>query len=330
MVVSFADTSHFQAVDLPAYQAAGYDRIVIKATGGALDGTLRFVDSMFVARWRHAGTLGLARVAYHFARNNNSGADEFAWCWSQIHAAGGMTSQDVLCYDQEDNRTPQTTALARQRTKEFTAAAVNAGVATGWLYSGKWFLEPAGIVATDLPVGWRNLWISDYTPGQADAAIEVPAGWTRAHIVARQYADDAAYPGIPAPCDANRVIREWLTQGDDMTQEQFDALTNQVGALYRLLSVGDARDDAPGGDPGGHPWNLEKLRADVSSMRAALSGQLTAQAAAISALSALVSSGTNDLTAEEVEAAVATAIQEHLVHIAVTVEGQQVPAEPNV
>jgi GH25 family lysozyme M1 (1,4-beta-N-acetylmuramidase) len=214
-VITFADVSHYQTVDLAAYKAAGYDRIVMKATGGATDGTLHFGDSTFATRWREAGRLGLARVAYHFARNNNTGGDEFAWCWSQIQAAGGMTARDVLCYDSEDNRSPALIRLAAQRAREFTAAAVRAGVTTGWIYSGKWYLDPAGLGAAQLPAGWRQLWISDYTPGQPDGQIEVPTGWARSQIVARQYTDAANLPGVPNT-DANRVIREWLPQEDNM------------------------------------------------------------------------------------------------------------------
>ena len=237
-MTAFADTSHFQRVDLAAYASGGYDRICMKATGGALDGTLRFVDSTFAARWRQAGQLGLARVAYHFARNNNTGGDEFAWCWSQIQAAGGMTSRDVLCYDQEDNR-PGMTVWAAQRAREFTAAAVRAGVTTGWIYSGCWYLDPAGLTSAMLPAGWRQLWISDYTAGQADAAIEVPSGWTRAQIVARQYTDNTSYPGIPAPCDGNRVLREWLETYMPLSDSDLNAIATKLagdtgGLLYAI------------------------------------------------------------------------------------------------
>lgn len=314
MVTSFADISHYQSVDLAAYKAGGYDRIVMKATGGATDGTLRFVDPTFIARWRHAGELGLARVAYHFARNNNSGYDEFAWCWGQIHAAGGMTGRDVLCYDQEDNRSPQTIALARQRTREFVAAAVKAGVVTGWVYSGRWFLEPAGIAASDVPSGWRQLWISDYTPGQADDAIEVPAGWARAHIVARQYADNAGFPGIPAPCDANRVIREWLE--DDVTAAEVWAQAIPVPDSAKPLFARDS-------------YTAAELLMGPNIRGAMLAQQVTAVSGAVGALSKLVAAADNDLTAEQVEAAVeagvASALQANAVHVDISVAGQPAP-----
>jgi GH25 family lysozyme M1 (1,4-beta-N-acetylmuramidase) len=209
MTTTFADISHHQgSVDLAKYKAAGFDRIAIKATGGAFDGTLRFVDDAFAARWRQAGQLGLARVAYHFARSNNSGADEFDWFTSQVEAAGGLGARDVLCYDTEDNRSAQTVALAAARAREFTAAAVKAGHEYGWIYSGRWFLGPAGLTSAMLPPGWRNLWISDTTP----QVIELPPGWTLEQVVACQFTDRGPFPGI-RETDANFVIKEWI----DMT-----------------------------------------------------------------------------------------------------------------
>lgn len=321
-MTAFADISHYQTVDLAAYQRGGYDRICMKATGGALDGTLRFADSTFAARWRQAGQLGLARVAYHFARNNNTGGDEFAWCWSQIQAAGGMTSRDVLCYDQEDNR-PGMTVWAAQRAREFTAAAVRAGVTGGWIYSGCWYLNPAGLTAAMLPAGWRQLWISDYTAGQADAAIEVPSGWTRAQIVARQYTDNTSYPGIPAPCDGNRVLREWLETYDmTMDPDTKTYLDGQFTALKNAMQVtwyGDDKDDTK--DLGTHPFNLQA----IVTAQQAQARQLAALAGTVTALSGMIAAGTNDLTAAEVTAAVQEALDKSLVHVDISVAGQPTP-----
>lgn len=318
-MVTFADISHHQgAVNLAAYKAAGYDRIVIKGTGGALDGSLRYVDPMFATWWRQAAQVGLHRVVYHFARNNNAGADEFTWCWSQIQAAGGMRPGDILCYDQEDNR-PGMTVLGAQRAREFTAAAVRAGVTTGWIYSGKWYLDPAGLGSGQLPAGWRTLWISDYTVGQADTAIEVPTGWARAQFVARQYTDAATMPGIPGPCDASRVLREWLNQEADVTADEVwnYALPVPKGSedLFALPSY-------PAQD-----W----LRGP--NIRAALlAKQVTALSATVNTLAGLIGAGDNDLTAEAVKAAVVAALAESEVHVDISVAGHPVspPAGPSL
>jgi GH25 family lysozyme M1 (1,4-beta-N-acetylmuramidase) len=241
MAVLFADLSHHQTgVDLAAYQRAGHDRVCIKATGGAVDGTLRYVDPAFADRWRTAGDLGLHRIAYHYARNNNPGADELAWCLDRVNAAGGLRTGDVLCYDQEDTL-PGGPGLARQRTREFVGAAVQAGTGTGWIYSGKWYLDPAGLRAADLPAGWQRLWISDYTPGQADTQIEVPAGWSRAQFVARQFTDQAAVPGVSGGCDYSRVLIEWINTGDDsMSAAEVATLAAKIDDVK--TAVNDARD----------------------------------------------------------------------------------------
>jgi len=268
MVITFADISHYQSdVDLVAYRAAGYDRVVMKATGGARDGSLRFVDNTFADRWAQAGELGLARVAYHFARNNNHGGQEFDWFWSQVQAAGGLGTRDRLCYDQEDNRTNAMLNLARQRTIEFTQEAVRAGITQGLYYSGKWFTGPARIVASDLPPGWRKFWISDTTPD----TIELPAGWTQDQVVAVQFTDHANLPGIPST-DANRVVNDWLPKMEE-DLSIVDAETKAyLDNAFALLMYGDDRD--PAKDKGTHPDNLQaitsaqkQLRTDVATFQ---------------------------------------------------------------
>lgn len=233
--MNYADVSHHQAtVDMGAYAASGHDRIILKATGGALDGSLRYTDPLFPARWAAARAAGLHRVAYHFARVNNSGADEADYCLTQLGNAGGFVNgHDVICYDTEDvqerpgwsGRSYWTraalTALARQRAREFVGRMVERGVTYGWIYSGAWFLGPAGIVASDFPPGWRNLWLSDYGSA-ADNLIVVPRGWTREQLIVRQYTDAATFPGISGPCDANRTLREWI--GDDMALTEDDSV----------------------------------------------------------------------------------------------------------
>lgn len=274
MAVLFADISHHQAtVDLAAYKAAGHDRVCIKATGGATDGTLRYVDPEFAGRWRQAGDLGLHRIAYHYARNNNPGAAELAWCLDRLTAAGGMRPGDVLCYDQEDTL-PGGSTLARQRTREFVTAAVAARITTGWIYSGKWYLDPAGVRAADLPAGWQRLWISDYTAGQADGAIEVPAGWSRAQFVARQFTDQATVPGVAGGCDYSRVLIDWINTGDDsMSASDADrviaAVNNGVATLYNL---------ARAQDPDGRP-DAGHAEMAVTTANARLTAQGAVQAA---------------------------------------------------
>lgn len=238
----FADISHYQnPVDLAAYKAAGYDRLMLKATGGATDGTLRFKDDTYAPRALLAKQLGIKRIPYHFARNNNPGAAEADWFIENITAAAAGPfdhNVDEPNYDQEDNR-PGMTALARQRTIEFTNRMVERGYDEGTIYSGVWYLNPAGILPTDVPEGWRQLHLSDYTPGQPDGSIELPNGWPRSLVVARQYTDaQTGIPGLPST-DADRVLHEWIEVDDDMAGPFTDDQLHQITeAMLDALDVG--------------------------------------------------------------------------------------------
>lgn len=250
----FADISHYQSnVDLQAYKDGGYDRIAMKATDGK-----GYLDPTFNQRWEWAGRLGLKRIAYHFARNSNNGRDECNWFLSRLQLAGHR-DDDILCYDTEDTADMQ---WASSRAREFTDQAVLHGFTQGWIYSGRWFLDPAHIEAGTLPAGWQNLWISDTTP----ANIELPRGWSHEQLVAVQYTDHAAFPGIPST-DGDTVLKEWT-----MMPDVSDVLS-KLDDIFRLLSVGDAPDSA--GDAGGHPNNtenainrLKKIQAQLDTDRA--------------------------------------------------------------
>lgn len=202
MTAKFADISHYQgSVDLVAYKAAGYDRIAMKVSEA------NFWDNTFFDRWRQAGQLGLARVGYHFLRNDIAGSIQFDTMINAIAQADPLAPGDRLCLDVEDPR-PGMTARATAAAKQFFDAAVVRGYSSGWIYSGKWYLEPAGFSALSAPVGWRNLWISDYSSD----VIQLPSGWSQEQLVACQYTDNAQVPGIGSS-DADFVIKEWL----DMT-----------------------------------------------------------------------------------------------------------------
>lgn len=228
--IFYPDVSHHQGtINWPAVKAAGHQRAMIKATGGQVDGLLRYTDPAFAANWQGAHAAGLECGAYHFARNNNAGADEWDWFIQAIRSAGGLRAGDWLCYDQEDVRVGAQTK-AKQRTQEFINAAIAAGYSQGELYSGKWYLEPAGIRAVDIPAGWRKLWISDYAGG-----IEVPVGWSLSQIVARQMTDKRSIPGIPALTDYNQVLIDWRHNGP-IQEADMDAteLRREMERFFRI------------------------------------------------------------------------------------------------
>jgi GH25 family lysozyme M1 (1,4-beta-N-acetylmuramidase) len=233
----FADVSHYQsAVDLAAYADAGYTRIALKATEGT-----GYTDPTFAARWREAGGLGLHRVAYHFLRTLTSGGAQFDRLLTVVNAAGGLAPGDVLCADAEDvgyggNDESRVARIARAAacTIEFTGRALVTGHPAGWIYTGRWYANPARITAAQHPAGWRHLWISDTTP----AEVELPAGWVREQVVAVQYTDHANLTGIPGT-DASFYLGDEVE--DDMTPSEHAMLAQSHHLLENVLVPGQAK-----------------------------------------------------------------------------------------
>jgi Lyzozyme M1 (1,4-beta-N-acetylmuramidase) len=319
MTTNFADISHHNGTpDLAKYKAAGHERIVIKATEGT-----GFTDPMFKANWQAAGKAGLKRVAYHFARAKFNGAAEFDFFYKTVQAAGGFGPKDSACLDVEDPDTPDRAAA---EMKEFVNRAVAKGITRGLIYTYNYYGVHHAIAPSQLPVGWRHMWMADYTVGQADSDIELGAGWTRDQVVARQYTDRAIVAGIGST-DYSRLEHEWLTAVDaesvTLTPEQLeemelaDAKQEILDAIHDgvyLLMYGDNADDTK--DKGTHPNDLQKIRQLIMQL-------IAAQAASDAKVSALVaalgtaSSGQFDLAA--VEAAAEKGAADALARVELTV-----------
>ena len=202
----FADVSHHQGgVDMAAYARAGHHRIVIKATEG-----VGFTDSRFAANWQAAGNLGLARVAYSYAEAQDNGAVDFDHLLEVVDKAGGLGPRDILCLDVEDvDDGSKDYSRAQFHVREFTGRAQDRGF--GWLYTGRWYANPAHVDPTDCAPGWRNLWLSHYDQSVPDDQILLPTGWTRDQVVARQFTSTATVAGVTGPCDYSRLFRDWIT-----------------------------------------------------------------------------------------------------------------------
>lgn len=230
-MTQFADVSHHNSVDLRAYRNAGHDRIILKATEDT-----GFIDPAFADRWTLAGSLGLARTAYHFLRNHNGGAAQFDHFNSVVPQ---LTAYDMLCLDVEDIDTP---GDAMAQTVEFVKKAVSAGYSRGLIYTYKSYADSRHITAGILPAGWRMLWLADYTLNQADSEIELPLGWARSQVFARQFTSTENVPGVTGDCDYNRVLKEWLpivSGGDGMAtwsdtdSANLAAVANKLDGIYR-------------------------------------------------------------------------------------------------
>jgi GH25 family lysozyme M1 (1,4-beta-N-acetylmuramidase) len=235
-VTTFADVSHHQpSVDLDTYKAAGHDRIVLKATEGA-----RFTDSRFASRWQRAGQLGLARVAYCYAEAQDNGADDFDHLLAVVKAAGGLGPRDILCLDVEDvDDGAADYARAQIHVREFTGRAAALGYGQGLIYTGRWYANPAHVDPSDMPPGWRQLWISHYDTSVPDAQVLLPAGWTRAQVVARQYTDRASVAGVLGRCDDSRLLRDWLSSTAPSKEDDDVAKQDVIEALQEVFHLPD-------------------------------------------------------------------------------------------
>lgn len=221
----FADLASYQrGTDLAAYRAGGHHRVGLKATQGAT-----YVTPDFAGWWRQAPGLGLARVAYHFA----DGADVGAQAAHFLGAVGPRGPRDRLAVDAEWPDRP--TAADGRRIAALIAEIANRGGTPGMVYGSPYWLTAAGLLPAMLPPDWRWLWIAHY--GVTEPAV--PAGWSRGQILAWQFTDRAPTAGVPAPCDRSRVLREWLTTGDDMptAAELVDELERRVLAGMRLAET---------------------------------------------------------------------------------------------
>lgn len=261
MVTTFADLSHHQTADLAAYARAGHDRVVLKATEGT-----GFTDDTFADRWRQAGQLGLARVAYHYARNKFNGADEFDLLWRVVQGAGGLGDRDRLCLDTEDTETPR---YAVREAQQFTARAVALGVTRGLVYTGNWYVKQVAsagggaLSASVFPAGWRQLWLSHYDASVPDDQIIIPNGWARSQCVARQYTDRATVAGVLGGCDYSRLFVEWLTTGP--TEEETLAILTD-DEKTRLMRAVDQINGAVGFGQTSFSTTIEATLAKVNNL----------------------------------------------------------------
>lgn len=204
-MAEFCDvSSHQRGLDMAAHAAAGYDRVLVKASEGT-----NYVNPFFGVWWHAAGALGLARGAYHFARpSKSSGAAEADHFHRTLRTYGGLGERDWVCLDVEEEGQER---RACAHAAGFCERMAELGYRDGVVYSGAYYLGPAELTAAALPGGWRRLHVANYNP-VADDRVPLPPGWSRDQLVARQYTSSASQPGIPGRSDANRIVREWLEE----------------------------------------------------------------------------------------------------------------------
>lgn len=186
-------------VDLLAYSKAGHKLVALKATEGRTH-----IDSKFVERWNAAGSLGLTRWAYHFARpSNNRGGDEarhFASVLRQVR----LTGNDRLVLDWED---PKWAAHGDAWIAEFISELQTQGFELRVLYSYGSYLESTVTRWPKSASGPLKYWHAAYT---AHPEANVPT-IAKSYLRAVQFTDGQSgveprkAAGI-GPCDINYLV----------------------------------------------------------------------------------------------------------------------------
>lgn len=259
--------------------------------------------------WRGAYATAVRRrrwfLGYHFDRAAFDGGAQFDWFLSRLLAgAGGRlrpAGMDRLCLDSEDTQTP---LMAQQSAIGFTRRAVAAGYAEGCVYSAPWFdsyTRPATVRLDLLPVGWQVGWVSDYTAGQPDGAVELPAGWARGRVWARQYTDaKPGLPGLPMGCDFNRILRPWPAGGQEDALPTVDEVwAAKFGWPPEITDVPHAKDTYSARD-----W---LIGASVNSARAVReAGDAQAAVAGLAKVVAQIGAQVGALTDDEAHILAAT------------------------
>src|SRR5262249_10258829 len=99
-----------------------------------------------------------------------------------------------------------------------------------------------------------------------DTAIVLPVGWSRTQVIARQYSESAVFPGVAGPCDANRLLKEWITV--TLTDADVKLVARALIPYLQEISTG------PGNSVDNNPL-LQQLRhaldavaADVAALKA--------------------------------------------------------------
>lgn len=249
--MNFADLSHHQSdpINWSVYGATR-DRVGLKATQGK-----NFIDSKFTERWRNSKAGVKYRLAYHYLEPDNPGAVDCGNFLSAVQSAG-FTPNDWLVLDTEKlTTTDKVHPRARAASLEFVNTAMQRGFTKGIIYSYRYYLDTANLTAGDLPSGWRMLWLADYTVGQADSVIEVPPGWSRDQIIARQYTDKAGVAGLTGLVDDSRILKEWvktttstpIPEDDPMSDpEVLKTLQHMDANIGTIITQGFRSTDADG------------------------------------------------------------------------------------
>lgn len=171
-------------IDFDAVAGAGYQFAYIKVSEG-----ISFSDAYFPYNWSEAKRVGMVRGAYHFARPDYGYTPDAELAWFIQCLGGAIQPGDFIVLDAEKG--VGNTAAWYLRWLQLATSAF--GFAP-MLYSGRWFMDPAGIT--------NNAAFADY--GLILAAYQatqpaVPAPWDV--LAMWQHSDTGSVPGLTGACD---------------------------------------------------------------------------------------------------------------------------------
>ena len=182
------DCSNWQAtVNWGQVIGAGYQFGICKASE-----SIDYADTYFAANWAGMLAHNVARGAYHFCQpDKNAPQTEAAWFLRCVNAAGGLLPGDVLVGDFEAG----TGNLHNWAVAWLDAVAQAVGFLP-MFYSGRWFMDPHGLVGSD-QLAQHGLWLAEY---DSTPPVE-PPNW--AFVAMWQFSCTGQVPGVQGDCDEN-------------------------------------------------------------------------------------------------------------------------------
>lgn len=176
------DVDHFDAA------RAGYQFAGCKATEGTGD-----IDPTFAHNWVGIHNAGLIRIAYHFARPEQSPAAFQAARFADTVQRAGLYAGDLLALDLEQSRLGP--AATTQWAVDFLTELDQLTQRPSLIYCGPGFIR-GNLVNPQRLTRWR-LWLAQYGPVAHPWPWAAPTIW--------QYSQTGRVPGVPTACDLNRT-----------------------------------------------------------------------------------------------------------------------------
>lgn len=304
------DLASYQAgIDLAAVKAAGFTRVNVKLTQG------NWYTMSNAAGWiRQARDLGMGVCTFTWIDNSASGAEQAAYMWRAMLAAGGPAgiAHQVDC---EDSARPATF----QTLTDYVNAVTSRMGRRPILYSGDWWLQPRGWNCAGLtPYLWagpNNGYFTSY-PGDTSSAwragyagygdyamlqyavqpvtgagggnlsktaIRDPAVW--AALTGSGGNDVGTLDGNQGVMLANiwRVIEGWRAGAETVKQDTGSGIVDfplvpvrSANALLRASGVAQADLDELQARPAAGPLTPEQFAAAIAAMTASVTAAVAA------------------------------------------------------